>query len=150
MTITQYFATEQDMLAFSARVAQTIKGGIILFLYGPLGVGKTTFTRGFLRALGWDKKVKSPTYTLIEPYDIAGRQVFHFDFYRLHAATELNEIGIKDYFFPESICLIEWPEKGQPLLPEPDLACTISFAVNGRNVRIEACSNRGETALKNL
>lgn len=139
--------TEAALQQLAANLAQLTKNGAIIFLYGPLGAGKTTFTRGFLRALGYHDKVKSPTFTLVEPYEIAGVSVFHFDFYRLEDAKELEQIGIREYFAPSSICLIEWPEKGFPLLPEPDIACYISFAEPGRDVRIEAHTERGQKML---
>src|ERR1700733_14455647 len=90
--------TESDLLTFAGELAETITAGAIIYLSGPLGAGKTTFTRGFLRGLGFQEKVKSPTYAVVEPYDIAGRKVFHFDFYRLKDAKELEYIGIQDYF----------------------------------------------------
>jgi tRNA threonylcarbamoyladenosine biosynthesis protein TsaE len=139
--------TEEDLQKLAANLAQVAKAGAIIFLYGPLGAGKTTFTRGFLRALGYRDKVKSPTFTLVEPYEIAGISVFHFDFYRLDDAKALEQIGIREYFTPTSICLLEWPEKGFPLLPDPDIACYISFAEPGRDVRIEAHSDRGRKML---
>jgi tRNA threonylcarbamoyladenosine biosynthesis protein TsaE len=148
--ITKNIASESSMLELAAQLARSIAEGAVIFLSGPLGAGKTTFTRGFLRGLGYDSKVKSPTYTLVEPYEIAGRNIFHFDFYRLNHASELEHIGINEYFFPAAICLIEWPEKGFPLLPEPDLTCSIAFADNGREVTIAANTARGIAALQQL
>jgi tRNA threonylcarbamoyladenosine biosynthesis protein TsaE len=142
--------TESDMLAFAARLASIIKPGSVLFLYGELGAGKTTFTRGFLRGLGFQDKVKSPTYTLVEPYQVGDYQVFHFDLYRLTKATELQHIGIEEYFSPHSICLIEWPEKGLPFLPQPDLACYIAFAAAGRDIHLKAHSALGQALLLEL
>ena len=142
--------TEVNLQQLAAGCARAIKTGAIIFLYGPLGAGKTTFTRGFLRALGYAGKVKSPTFTLVEPYDLAGRALFHFDFYRLEDAHELEEIGIREYFSDAAICLIEWPEKGFPLLPEPDLACYIAFADKGRDVRLEAHTERGKKIMDEM
>ncbi len=139
--------TEDNLTDFAAKLAQAIKAshdGAIIFLNGPLGVGKTTFTRGFLRGLGYSDKVKSPTYTLVEPYEIGELSVFHFDLYRLNDASELEHIGIHEYFTPTSICLVEWPEKGSPLLPNPDLICHLSFQGDEREITIEAPSERGE------
>lgn len=132
------------------QLTKAIDEGAVIFLYGLLGAGKTTFVRGFLRGLGYQEKVKSPTYTLVESYEVAGRSVFHFDFYRLTDPEELQYIGIKEYFFSSAICLIEWPEKGLSLLPTPDLACYIEFAGEGRQIRLEACSVRGKTILGRL
>ncbi len=143
-------ATEEDMQAYAAEMAHAVQDGAIIFLHGPLGAGKTTFTRGFLRALGHKGKVKSPTFAMVEPYELNGHPIFHFDFYRLQKAEELEEIGIKEYFSPTSICLIEWPEKGFPLLPMPDVACFISFAESGRQIKIEAKTARGEEIIKHI
>lgn len=148
--MTKIFPTENDMQVFASQFARVIADGTVIFLSGPLGAGKTTFTRGFLRGLGYASKVKSPTYTIVEPYDINGRSIFHFDFYRLNDPNELELIGIQDYFHASSICLIEWPEKGFPLLPEPDLICEIAFSEQGRTMRIVANSEQGQQALLQL
>ena len=148
--IKKELATEDDMLLFAAQFAKAVKSGAILFLKGPLGAGKTTFTRGFLRGLGYASKVKSPTYTLVEPYDIQGKKIFHFDLYRLTHASELEQIGIRDYFTHGAICLIEWPEKGFPLLPAADLICHIVFKDKGREITIEAVSDKGCEVLQCL
>jgi tRNA threonylcarbamoyladenosine biosynthesis protein TsaE len=142
--------TEQDTLVLGTQLALAIEEGAIIFLYGPLGAGKTTLTRGFLRGLGYQDKVKSPTYTLVEPYEVASRHVFHFDLYRLHDHKELEHIGIHEYFFPAAICLIEWPENGGEILPKPDISCYIAFADKERKIRIEASSSRGEIILQRL
>ena len=149
-TLTKILTTESDMNVLSAKLAQRIHNGFIIFLYGPLGAGKTTFTRGFLRGIGFSDKVKSPTYTLVEPYEIANQHIFHFDLYRLDNAEELTHMGIQDYFSATSICLIEWPEKGFPLLPQPDLACYIDFMDDKREIKIEALSKRGEDVLEKM
>jgi tRNA threonylcarbamoyladenosine biosynthesis protein TsaE len=146
----KHLVNEDAMLTFGAQLAVVIKSGTIIFLHGPLGAGKTTLARGFLRGLGFHSKVKSPTYTLVEPYDVAGRKIFHFDFYRLNTPDELQHIGIQEYFSSETICLIEWPEKGHPLLPEADLNCYIAITEQGREVTLEALSVIGEDILKRL
>jgi tRNA threonylcarbamoyladenosine biosynthesis protein TsaE len=142
--------TEETMLQLAEKLAQVVDGGAIIFLHGPLGAGKTTFARGFLRGFGYSGKVKSPTFTLVEPYDVNGRSLFHFDFYRLDNADALLEIGINEYFTPTSICLIEWAEKGFPLLPQPDLDCDIAFSAEGRIVKFTAKTARGEKILKGV
>lgn len=144
---TQSIATEEDMLNLGAYLANAVERGVVIFLYGPLGAGKTTLTRGFLRSLGYTGKVKSPTYTLVEPYKVKNNMIFHFDFYRLSHPNELDFIGIHDYFTADSICIIEWPEKGFPLLPAADVTCHISFNQAGREVCIEAQSDRGKEIL---
>ena len=150
MKITKTLPDETATRALAAQLASVIKEGAIIFLHGSLGAGKTTFTRGFLAGLGYHDKVKSPTYTLVEPYNIAGRMIFHFDFYRLKSADELEYIGIKDYFSSSSICLIEWPDKGFPYLPLPDLDCYIEFAGNERVIKMESRSSKGEVILQQL
>lgn len=137
-TVTKYAATEKELLALGEQLAKLLPSQAIIFLYGPLGAGKTTFTRGILRGLNYQGKVKSPTYTLVEPYEIKQQKVFHFDFFRLQDASELKSIGIHDYFNEPAICLIEWPENGFPFLPKPDLACYISPASEGRELRFIA------------
>lgn len=134
---------ENDMLAFASQLASKVEDGTVIFLHGLLGAGKTTFTRGFLRGLGYTGKVKSPTYTIVEPYEAAGKHVFHFDFYRINDPEELHYLGLQDYFRPDAICLVEWPEKGEPFLPAPDLNCYIEFKHEGREVKLEAGSDKG-------
>ena len=140
--------SENEMLAFAGQFARSIHHGAIIFLYGPLGAGKTTFVRGFLSALGYTGKVKSPTYTLVEPYEVADKKIFHFDLYRLTHADELEQMGIRDYFTNDSICLIEWPENGMALLPQADVACYIAFKNEIRDVRIEALSDKGSEIVR--
>jgi tRNA threonylcarbamoyladenosine biosynthesis protein TsaE len=141
---------ESEMLAFAAKVAKAIDKGAIIFLHGPLGAGKTTFVRGFLNALGFQDKVKSPTYTLVEPYEVNHKLIYHFDLFRLKQAKELQLMGIADYFDEEVIVLIEWPEKGFPMLPKPDLACYIETIAEQRRIRLETHSAIGESILRRI
>jgi tRNA threonylcarbamoyladenosine biosynthesis protein TsaE len=124
--------------------------GLILFLSGELGAGKTTFVRGFLRAMHYDGIVKSPTYTLVEPYELGDEKVYHFDFYRLTSAEELEDMGIRDYFHMHAICLIEWPEKALEQLPTSDLTIRIEINANSRHVTIDANTDRGKDVLQKL
>lgn len=143
--------TEEAMLALGAKLAKAVSSAsMVIFLHGELGAGKTTFTRGMLRGLGYQGKVKSPTYTLVEPYELDQQALFHFDLYRLHDPNELEFIGIRDYFGMGAICIIEWPEKGDAHLPKPDLTCYIDFIPSGRIVRLEAHSASGEKVLQHL
>jgi tRNA threonylcarbamoyladenosine biosynthesis protein TsaE len=142
--------TEEDMLAWAGQLALAISEGAIIFLQGSLGAGKTTFARGFMRGLGYEGKVKSPTYTLVEPYEINGRAIYHFDLYRLKEAKELEQIGIEEYMSSSAICLIEWPTHGFPVLPEPDLICHLTFKEPGREMRIEAQTERGSAIIEQL
>lgn len=150
----QYFSqninTESEMLAFGAHIAASLPPSVIIFLHGELGAGKTTLTRGLLSGLGYDGKVKSPTYTLVEPYQLAERTLFHFDLYRLTDPSELQQIGVQDYFNNDAICIVEWPDKGDPVLPQADLNCYLDFTPGGRCVRIASGTQLGETLLKRI
>jgi len=142
---------EEAMQRVGAELAKAMgHGPAVIYLRGALGAGKTVLARGFLRGFGFSDKVKSPTYTLVEPYQIGEQVIYHFDLYRLVDAEELLHIGIKDYFTDTSICLIEWPEKGKEYLPSADLLCDISFVAQDRCVKMEAHSTRGEEIMKRL
>lgn len=143
-------ATEQDLQQLAGKLAQVVQPGAVIFLHGPLGAGKTTFSRGFLAALGHRGKVKSPTYTLVEQYHLGAVTINHFDLYRLDDEVELEQIGVRDYFQPSTICLIEWPEKGAGLLPQPDIQCEIDFASDGRTITLAACNERANAMLSSF
>lgn len=138
---------ESDTLAAGASLAQH-SAGCVVFLHGNLGMGKTTLSRGVLRALGHKGGVKSPTYTLVEPYELeSGVRVYHFDLYRLADPEELEYLGVRDYFDGETLCLIEWPEKGRGFLPEPDIELLLEPDLPGRYLTISANTDRGAKAL---
>lgn len=130
--------TEAAMQALGTKVAGLIVGGNILYLHGELGVGKTTLARSILRALGVSGGIKSPTYTLVEPYDVDGKNAYHLDLYRLTDPEELEYLGVRDYFSPAAMLLIEWPERGEGVLPPADVHVYIDYAGSGRRVRFEA------------
>jgi len=122
----QYLADENATMAFGSRLADALAQrdpaqGALIFLHGDLGVGKTTLSRALIRGLGHRGPVKSPTYTLVEPYDFFDFPLYHFDLYRLSDPEEVEFLGVEDYFRAPAICIIEWAEKGQGCLPAPDL-----------------------------
>jgi tRNA threonylcarbamoyladenosine biosynthesis protein TsaE len=145
-----FLPDEASLIAFGTRLAKAVLVPAVIFMYGPLGAGKTTLARGFLRGLGHEDRVKSPTYTLVEPYELDDITVFHFDFYRLQGPYELEWMGIQDYFKNNAICLIEWPDKGEGLLSKPDLSFYINMHPMGREVKWAAASARGNTMLQRL
>ncbi len=149
----QYQAVLQDeaaTLALATRIAGLLSGGQTLFLHGDLGAGKTTFSRGVITALGHPGTVKSPTYTLVEPYQLKPFTVFHFDLYRLRDAEELEFMGIRDYFRADTLCLIEWPEQGSGYLPVPDLDIHLTFVDGHRRVLLQSQTPAGAALIKAL
>lgn len=144
LTLADVDATEQ----LGALLAHAMTDGSVIFLKGELGAGKTSLVRGLLRQLGHTGPVKSPTYTLLEEYSVDGREIVHFDLYRLADPEELDLIGIRDYFNESSCCLIEWPERGEGYLPREDLCITLRHRDNGRLVTVTAGSARGQDIIQ--
>lgn len=130
-----------------ASLATGLQAGLVVFLRGQLGAGKTTLCRGVLRAFGHCGAVKSPTYTLVEPYDFGAQHVYHFDLYRLGDAEELEYMGVRDYFSPHSLSLVEWPERGAGVLPQADLLAQLELFGSGRQLHLQANSPAGEAVL---
>lgn len=129
-----------------AALARACPRPLVVFLEGDLGAGKTTLARGFLRALGHSGAVRSPTFTLLEPYDFPAGPVFHLDLYRLADPDELAYLGLRDLLGPAAILLVEWPERGAGELPEPDLRVLIEHLGAGRRVRLVPLTARGQAA----
>lgn len=132
-----HIKTEAEMLALGATLAQHCQGNEVIYLQGNLGAGKTTLVRGFLRSLGYEGNVKSPTFTLVESYKIADKNIYHFDLYRLNDPEELEYIGIRDYCGQNALLLIEWPEYAGDLLPPADIICAIEIIGDEREVCIQ-------------
>lgn len=136
-----------DTERLGAALASVLPAGIVVFLQGDLGAGKTCLVRGVLRELGHQGAVKSPTYTLLEEYSLSGKEVIHFDLYRLMDPEELDLIGIRDYFDGEASCFIEWPQRGEGYLPTADVVIQIELDGHGRSANISACSESGKKML---
>lgn len=148
--MTRFLPDEAATLAFGADLAQALHPGLVIFLVGDLGTGKTTLTRGVLRGLGYSGKVKSPTYTLVELYTVSSLYLYHFDFYRFADPHEWEDAGFRDHFNAETVCFVEWPEKAGDLLPIPDLRIRIETQQNGRSLHVHAETEAGKQCLARL
>lgn len=146
-----FLDSEVTLEAFAAKMAKSSNLDLVIFLQGNLGAGKTTFARGFLRGCGYQGLVKSPTYTLVEPYLLEDdKRVYHFDLYRLADGEELEFAGVRDYFDGQSVSLIEWPEKAGAYLPEPDIICQLEYQGQGRQINVSAMTARGNEVVLRL
>jgi tRNA threonylcarbamoyladenosine biosynthesis protein TsaE len=141
---------EAATLALGARLGRALAAGASVWLEGDLGAGKTTLTRGILRELGFAGRVKSPTYTLVELYELSRFNLYHFDLYRFTDPDEWEDAGFRDYFNAGSVCLVEWPEKAGGRLPQPDLRLRFDILDEGRNVCLDALTEVGRACMGRL
>ena len=136
--ITIHLADEQATLNLGAHLADFVSPGLTMFLSGDLGAGKTTLVRGLLRGLGFEGRVKSPTYTLVESYSISSLYLYHFDLYRFKHEQEWLDAGFDEIFDGRNICLVEWPERAMSLLPRAEVEISLALDGEGRSVKIES------------
>ncbi len=141
---------EDATLALGAAVGHALEPGLVIYLRGELGAGKTTLARGLLRALGHAGAVKSPTYTLVEVYEVSRLHLHHFDFYRFHDPREWIDAGFRESFDGRTVCLIEWPEKAAGQLPPADLQIDLGLLASGRSAELTANTTAGRTCLARI
>ena len=153
-----FLCDEEATIAFAQKLAKVCPSGFNIYLYGDLGAGKTTFVRGLIQSFLPDAKVKSPTYTLVEGYDVSQakqnpnslKHIYHFDLYRLGDPEELEYLGGRDYFSEDAVCLVEWPQRGEGWLVEPDLEITLKYQKNGREVELQSHSGKGKWLIEKI
>jgi tRNA threonylcarbamoyladenosine biosynthesis protein TsaE len=146
----QHSTSAADMEALGAQLAVRLGPVRRIYLHGPLGAGKTTWVRGLLHGLGHRGAVKSPTFTLVEPYPLTAHTVYHFDLYRLQQPEELEFLGIRDYLADRAVCVVEWAEKAAGVLPEPDIDVKIEPVNKERRVELTAHTHDGVALLSRL
>lgn len=136
--IRRFLADAEATEAFGAELLGVVPANSLIFLHGNLGAGKTALVRGYLRAAGHLGAVKSPTYNIVEEYHLPDRKIYHFDLYRLEDPEELAWLGIEDYFARHATVFIEWPDKGQGILPEPDFVIHLTWQERGRLLEMQS------------
>lgn len=149
-----YLPDETATAALGAALARAIQPGLVIYLHGDLGAGKTALTRALIQAAGHTGTVKSPTYTLSEPYRVTvdGEpvNVIHYDLYRMSSPEEFLDAGFREDFDGKNVCIVEWPEKGEPVLPPPDVRVLLEVCGHGREVELQALSQPGLLCLNRL
>lgn len=150
--LSQCLADEANTLAFARQLAPVLQNGLVIFLVGDLGAGKTTLVRALLQALGVTGRIKSPTYSLVEIYMLQNNPIYHFDLYRLSSPLEWEDAGFREFVHGQSMVLIEWPEKALPCLPAPDCLIQLQYDASGegRAVQLFACSEKGWASLQKI
>jgi tRNA threonylcarbamoyladenosine biosynthesis protein TsaE len=146
----EWLSDPEAQVAFGRRLAALLPPRLVVYLQGDLGTGKTTLTRGLLAGLGHEGAARSPTYTLLEPYELADRRLYHLDLYRLGDPEELEYLGLRDLLAEDAIWMVEWPERGLGVLPPADLRISIAYAADGRRLRISAVTASGQAVLDAL
>ena len=149
-TITLLLPDEQATLDLGMRLADGVETGMLIALHGPLGAGKTTLARGLLRGLGFEGRVKSPTYALVEVYKLSRLDLYHFDFYRFTDPEELIESGLQDAFNETNVCVVEWPERAGGMLPPADVDVQLMFVNGARSALLKAQTEYGTRCLQKL
>ena len=143
-------ADEEATLSLGKQVSNSLAPGMLITLHGPLGAGKTTLARGILRGLGYQGRVKSPTYALVELYELSRLDLYHFDLYRFADPNELIESGLQEAFNGANVCIVEWAERAGSLLPIADLEVRLQIANGGRSARLTANTENGTRCLHQL
>lgn len=147
---TTHLADESETERMGAVLAAGLHAGLVIYLVGDLGAGKTTLVRGSLRALGYSGKVKSPTYTLVEPYAISRLDLYHFDFYRFNAPEEYLDAGLDEFFSGTGVCMVEWPDKAAPFVAKPDVEVRLDAADSGRRCQVSALTEAGQQCVTKM
>ena len=145
----RFLSDESATLELGAALAATLEPGVVIYLQGALGAGKTTLARGVLRGLGFTGRVKSPTFALVEAYKLSKLYLYHFDFFRFGDPEEFAESGLHEYFRADAVCLVEWPEKAAGL-PAADITIQLAASGTGRRVEIDANTEAGRRCLERL
>lgn len=150
MVYSENLQDEAATIAFGKLLGEHCAGGARIFIKGDLGAGKTTLCRGILRAFGYEGAVKSPTFTLVEPYELTQQSIYHFDLYRLGNPNELEYIGIDEYFQAQNLCLVEWPERAADTLPPGDVEVLLSVSGKSRYILLHGMTVLGEAVCQKV